>query len=124
MSYVQSSTNVPDRLRLRPEDVPDDPEIRPSWIKYQLEVRGWSLSEIARRIGVSQQAVSYALRRPSKAIEGTIATLLGVPESLLFSERYRDDGSRRRGVHMVSTHRRRMVQDRREDGLMAEKRLS
>lgn len=74
--------------------VPKNPAERRAWVCYQLRLRGDSLSAIARRIGVSHQAVSTALMSPSKDIEQAIAEAIGLTPEQLFPERFDSTGKR------------------------------
>lgn len=75
-------------------DIPKEPASRRAWVIYQLRVRGLSLSQLAADIGVSQQAMSEALMRPSSHIEPVIAKAIGVSVEQLFPERYDAAGNR------------------------------
>jgi transcriptional regulator with XRE-family HTH domain len=53
-----------------------------SWLDEELETRGWSIREMARRAGVSHTAIASALNRkgrPSADLCVAIADALGVP---------------------------------------------
>lgn len=76
-----------------PNKIPDDPVQRNEWIKFQLRVRGSSLSKLARRLGVTRQAVRNALSAPYPKMERAIANELGLPPQAIWPERY----ERRRG---------------------------
>lgn len=75
-------------------DIPKNPAERRAWICFQLRLRGTSLRAIARRLGVSQQAVSNALMTPSSHIEPAIAEAIGLTAQQLFPERFDDAGNR------------------------------
>ena len=75
-------------------DVPKNPTERRAWVCYQLRLRGESLSAIARRIGVSTQAVSNALMTPSRDIEQAIAEAIGLTPEQLFPEWFDATGKR------------------------------
>lgn len=75
-------------------DVPRNPAERRAWVCYQLRLRGDSLSAIARRIGVSHQAVSNAMMTPSKDIEQAIAEAIGLTPEQLFPEWFDAAGKR------------------------------
>ncbi len=68
-------------------------------IIYKLKNFGYTLSDIAADLRVSQQAVSNALRTPYPRIEKAISEILGEPAETLFPERYDSRGRslRRRG---------------------------
>ena len=67
---------------------PRDPRQRAAWVKYQLELRGLSFTELARREGVSQQAIKSALCSPSQYLEEAIATTIALTPQDLFPERF------------------------------------
>lgn len=71
-----------------PNEIPDDPVQRNEWIKFQLRMRGSSLSKLARRLGVTRQAVRNALSAPYPRMERVIADELGLPPQAIWPERY------------------------------------
>lgn len=74
-------------------DIPADPVQRNEWIKYQLRVRGSSLSKLARRLGVTRQAVRNALSSPYPKMERAIAEELELRPEDIWPERYARQGS-------------------------------
>jgi lambda repressor-like predicted transcriptional regulator len=72
-----------------PSQIPTDPVQRNEWIKYQLRVRGTSMSKLARQLGVTRQAVRNALATPYPRMERVIAAEIGVCPSAIWPERYR-----------------------------------
>ena len=82
-------TTVPD-----PETIPADPVQRNEWIKFQLRVRGSSLSELARSLGVTRQAVRNALSSRYPRMERVIAAEIGLAPEVIWPERYRRDPDR------------------------------
>jgi len=74
-----------------PSQVPKDPLQRNEWIKFQLRVRGSSMSKLARRLGVTRQAVRNALAARYPRMERVIAAEIGVPPSHIWPERYRGE---------------------------------
>jgi Ner family transcriptional regulator len=72
---------------------------RRNHIIYLLQGRGYTVSSLAKNIGVSPQAVTNAMRAPYPRIEKKIAEILGEAVEKLFPERYNDSGgsSRRPG---------------------------
>ncbi len=77
--------------------IPQDPVQRNEWIKFQLRVRGSSLSKLARRLGVTRQAVRNALAAPYPRMERAIAAEIGLGPEHIWPERYaRRAGSTRR----------------------------
>lgn len=76
-----------------PNEIPDDPVQRNEWIKFQLRMRGSSLSKLARRLGVTRQAVRNALSAPYPRMERVIADELGLPPQAIWPERYERRGA-------------------------------
>lgn len=70
------------------DSIPRDPVQRNEWIKYQLRMRGSSLSKLARRLGVTRQAVRNALSTPYPKMERAIANEIGVHPRTIWPERY------------------------------------
>lgn len=76
-------------------DIPQKPAERRAWIQYRLRLIGSNFRALGRKLGVSQQAVSYAAAGyPSLAIEAAIAEAIGVPHQELFPEHFDDAGGR------------------------------
>lgn len=69
-------------------DVPKNPAQRREWIKYELRLRGSSLSAVARELGVVRQAVAIALCRPYPRMEEAIAQKLELSPKNIWPERY------------------------------------
>lgn len=72
--------------------IPQEPEKRRAWIKYQLELSGHSLSSLARELGVSRHAPKLALDKPYPRMERAIATKIGFPPEVIWPERYNEHG--------------------------------
>lgn len=70
------------------DQIPETPELRREWIKFQLNIRGLSFAKLAREHGASRQAVSMALVRSKPRWERVIAEALGLSPELLWPERY------------------------------------
>lgn len=68
--------------------IPSDPVQRNEWIKFQLRIRGTSMSDLARRIGVTRQAVRNALTAPYPKMERLIAQELELEPEQIWPERY------------------------------------
>lgn len=77
-----------------PSQIPEDPVQRNEWIKFQLRMQGSSLSILARRLGVTRQAVRNALSAPYPKMERVIAAEIGVAPHEIWPERYRARRSR------------------------------
>ncbi len=69
-------------------NVPSDPKERREWIKFQLRVRGSSLSAVAREMGVSRHATNLALSKSYPRMERAIADKLGTEPRIIWPERY------------------------------------
>ena len=72
--------------------VPLEDNARREWIKFQLRVRGSSLSALARELGVSRHAPRLALVKPYPKMERVIAEKLGLKPQELWPERYDENG--------------------------------
>lgn len=72
---------------------PDD-----NWelIKGALRVRGSSLSEVARTLGVTRNAVHHVKDRSYPAVQSEIARVLGCAPADLWPARYHKDGTPKR----------------------------
>ncbi len=73
-------------------DIPKEPLKRRAWIKYRLNIAGYTLSSLAREIGVSRHAPKLALDRPYPRMERVIAEKIGLPAHKIWTERYNEDG--------------------------------
>lgn len=89
-------------------NIPKNPAERRVWIKGELELRGLSLRALARREGVSHQAMSAALLAPSSHLQPVLADALGVSVHQLWPEWY-DERCNRIG----RTRTRQRITDRR-----------
>jgi Ner family transcriptional regulator len=58
----------------------------------RLKAAGWSLSDVAGLLGITQSAVSQVAKRPSPRVQAAIARILGVSPASLWPERYDADG--------------------------------
>ncbi len=85
--------------------VPLDAFARREWIKFQLRVRGSSLSAIARELEVSRHAPRLALVKPYPRMERAIANKLGLQPQELWPERYDEHGKPNRTIGRPSTYR-------------------
>ena len=78
--------------------VPLEALARREWIKFQLRVRGSSLSALARELGVSRHAPRLALVKPYPRMERAIADKLGLKPQELWPERYDENGRPNRTI--------------------------
>ena len=85
--------------------VPMEPLLRREWIKYQLRLRGSSLSAVARDFGVSRHAPRLALVKPYPRMERAIAKKLGLEPQVLWPERYDEQGRPNRTVGRPNSYR-------------------
>jgi len=75
--------------------MPTNPVHRRDWISYQLRLRGLSFRAVARREGVSHQAVCAAARgSSSRPLQEALAAALDLTPQGLFPELYDGDGNR------------------------------
>ena len=75
----------------RPPIPQTEPE-RHAWIKWQLDLRGLSLSAVSRIDDLHRGAAQQALRRQYPRLEKTIANLLGHRPEEIWPERYDANG--------------------------------
>lgn len=76
--------------------IPTDPRQRREWIKFQLRVRGSSLSQLARELGVTRHTTILALAKPYPRIERAIAKRIGLLPQQVWPERYDEHGQSNR----------------------------
>lgn len=69
-------------------DIPANPLLRREWIKFQLRLRGTTLSALARELGVSRQALGQTLIQSYPKMERAIATRLNMEPWDIWPERY------------------------------------
>lgn len=79
-------------------NIPTDPIKRRAWIKYRLEIAGYTLSSLARELGVSRHAPKLALDRPYPRMERAIAEKIGLPAHHIWIERYNEEGQPNRTI--------------------------
>lgn len=65
-----------------------DPAKRRAWVGFQLKLKGESFVTIARRVGVTRQAVRQAMYKQYPRMELIIANTLDMRPADLFPERY------------------------------------
>ena len=73
---------------INPKDIPDDIPHRKEWIKYQLLIRGCTLTDLANKEGVGNQQPTKALAASYPKWEYIISKELGTTPQLLWPERY------------------------------------
>ena len=64
-------------------------------IKAAIYEKGLSQAALARKAGLSEGAVRFAMIRPLPAAERAVADLIGVPVQQIWPSRYYPDGRRR-----------------------------
>ncbi len=70
---------------------------RRAWIKYQLEMKGYSLASLGLKHGLSRSCVRQAFVKPYPKMERLIAHTLGLRPEEIWPERYiQSHGNRRR----------------------------
>ncbi len=69
-------------------DIPTDPVVRREWIKFQLRLRGWTLSKLSRAYGGERSCARKALDGRWPKWERIIARELDLPPEALWPERY------------------------------------
>jgi len=74
--------------KINSTDIPTDPVVRREWIKFQLRLRGWTLSNLSRAYGASRHCAILAMRKPYPKWERIIAAQLDLPPEALWPERY------------------------------------
>ncbi len=73
-------------------DIPQDPRERREWILYRLRVAGYTLSSLARELGVARRTPQVALHRPYPRMERILAETIGHAPHELWPERYDANG--------------------------------
>jgi lambda repressor-like predicted transcriptional regulator len=76
------------------ERPPRDPIARRAWVLFRLRLQGASFASVARKLGVTTQAVGGALLVPSSHIEEALAAELAIDVKELFPERFDAAGNR------------------------------
>lgn len=79
--------------------IPSDSRQRREWIKFQLRIRGSSLSQLARELNVTRSSTILALAKPYPRVERAIARRIGLKPEQIWPERYDENGNpnRKRG---------------------------
>lgn len=68
--------------------MPKKDPARWAWIKYQLELRGYTLGSLARELGVDRSIPAKVLHGRYPKMQAAIAERLGTAPELLWPERY------------------------------------
>lgn len=76
--------------------IPQKPDERRAWIKYQLELRGQTMGGLARKHGLFRTTVVSALHKPYPRMERIIANVLGLKPEDIWPERYSEKHRSRR----------------------------
>ncbi|WP_312375741.1 helix-turn-helix domain-containing protein [Pseudomonas oryzihabitans] len=74
-------------------DIPLELDSRWEWIKFQLRVRGKTIADLAREIGLNERALRSAKQRAYPRVEREIAKALGLQPVQLWPERWHTDGT-------------------------------
>lgn len=69
-----------------------DPIKRRAWVKYQIQLTGRSMAQVAEEAGVNRQTLYSAFFKTYPRMEKVIADALGLPPAVVFPERYDADG--------------------------------
>lgn len=90
------------------KNAPKNTEERRPWVKYQLDLLGLSLSDIARDLKITRGAVYHVFREPRPRIELAIAKKLRIKPEDIWPERYEPKvkQSRKRSRHKTIKARR------------------
>lgn len=69
-----------------------DPIKRRAWVKYQIQMTGRSMAQVADDAGVNRQTLYSAFIKTYPRMEKVIADALGLPPAVIFPDRYDSDG--------------------------------
>jgi Ner family transcriptional regulator len=81
---------------MKPTKPPKKADKRRAWIKYQLELRGYSFASLARELGIHRTAPGKVHTRHYPMIEAAIAAKLGMHPAEIWPERYPDGADNNR----------------------------
>lgn len=79
------------------------------WVKYQLRLRGYSLAEIGRENGCSENVAKIVRIKPYPKMEAAIAAKLDMHPAEIWPERYGPDGKSNRKSGNPEWSKRRLV---------------
>lgn len=74
------------------QEIAQDPDLRWEWIRYQLNVDGTSLADVAKEHGIDRRNLYKARRDPFPRVEKILADAVGVTPQELFPDRYNRHG--------------------------------
>jgi Ner family transcriptional regulator len=75
------------------DDIPKEPAERREWIKYQLRLKGYSMSRLAKESGAeTRNPAIAALAHNYPKWERIIADAIGLKPEAIWPERYGSDG--------------------------------
>lgn len=69
-----------------------DPAKRRAWVKFQVQLQGRSMAQVAADAGVNRSCLYSAFFKPYPRMERAIAESVGLTAQQLFPERYDADG--------------------------------
>lgn len=69
-----------------------DPEKRRAWVKYQIQLKGLSMAQVAANAGVTRECLYSAFKKTYPRMEKVIADAVGLEPAVLWPERYDADG--------------------------------
>lgn len=88
MLTIDKTTTPGTALMLHDMNIPSDNRERWEWVKYQLRLRGSSLSQIARDLSVDRSAPARTVSRNYPKMQNAIASALGMNPQQIWPERY------------------------------------
>lgn len=80
------------QIDTRTQQLFKDPFKRRAWVKYQIQLQGKSMSEVAAGAGVDRRTLYQTFLRPYPRMEKVIADAVDLTPQVLFPERYDADG--------------------------------
>lgn len=80
------------QIDTRTQQLFKDPLKRRAWVKYQIQLQGRSMSEVAAGAGVDRRTLYQTFLRPYPRMEKVIADAVDLSPQVLFPERYDNDG--------------------------------
>lgn len=72
--------------------MPKETTLRWAWVKYQLEIKGYSLASLGRELGVSRRCLISVQHKHYPKMQKAIADRLIVLPQEIWPERYGVDG--------------------------------